>query len=258
MNEHKFYFLSTGRCGTSFLSKIFQKYYPELGIKHQEKWSRLINIVGNLPISKKYSFFLIKKIFSLTNTHYLPQSTIDPLKSISIAKLLSYKNLNIEKYKIVHLVRDPRTFVASFMNWKELSYKKKILHNFIPFWMPKYRYTNNLQPIKKSLDNKFKDFCYVWYSKNIFFYNTFCKQINYKIVRMEDLIDENKKNETFQDLIDFLNLPNKDFNYNEISSKKVNKSKKMFFPKSKNWPNEYKMFLYDLCGGLMKKFNYNP
>ena len=133
-NKVKIYFLSTGRVGTSFLYKYFNTVYPELRLSHQLQWSRIINIIGNVPLSFKFRGKLIHFAFKIFKKESVPASALDPLLSLPI--YISIKNNAISNTKIVHLVRDPRNFVTSFMNWKNQSLSKKILHYMVPFWQP--------------------------------------------------------------------------------------------------------------------------
>ncbi len=253
----KIYILSTGRTGTNFLYNIFHKYYPELHITHQEKYSRIINIISNSAIKEELKYNLLKSIYQNLKKQNTPKSTIDPLQSMCIAKILKYKQIYPTKYKIVHLVRDPRTFVTSFMNWKNSSLKKMFLHYTIPFWMPGPRFNKKLSLVEKITLNKFKQFCWVWYIKNSFFYDVFHKQINYKIVKIEDLTKGDKKEESFNELFEFLNLDVKNFGYDELSNKKINISSKKSFPKYEEWPDNYTNYLINTSGSLMEKLGYN-
>ena len=196
-------------------------------------------------------------LFVLVKGQTFPDSTVDPLLSMSILELLSGVNLQKENIKVVHLVRDPRTFVTSFMNWKSSSIKKKILHYFIPFWQPTPVFDKNISFIEKLKYNKFKQFCYVWRYKNHIIYNSLHLNNNYVIVRMEDIIKSADRDENLLKLLKFLDLDIHNFNYDEFSSHKINKSEKNIFPKYEYWPMEYKEYLYNTCGKLMKQFGYH-
>ena len=121
------YILSTGRTGTNFLNKLFSREYKDL---HQTPDSRFYNIFGNMALfnstSRNYLFDRMEKS-KINNA--LP-FTLDPLKSISY--YLYFKNNTDLNPALVHLIRDPRDFVTSFMNWKNRSITGLIYHHITP------------------------------------------------------------------------------------------------------------------------------
>lgn len=251
------YFLSTGRSGSTFLYHIFKEVYPELNITHQTSGSRLINVLSNIPFPRVIRNKILKALFVLFKNQNLTESTVDPLLSMAILALLKEKNIENENIKIVHLVRDPRTFVTSFMNWKSSSIKKRILHHLIPFWQPSPRFDKNISFKEKITFNKFRQFCYVWNYKNYLFWSTFHNSANYKLIRFEDLTKSTIKQEKFLDLLEFLDLPLKDFYFNSFSKTKINKSDVRIFPNYDDWDDDKKNYIYNSCGSLMQNFGYD-
>ncbi len=222
MEKERIYILSTGRVGTTFLFNFFRKYYPEFTITHQTKWSRVINIIGHLPLKKEIKNNLIKFSFKTLKNQDIPVTTLDPLLSFSIAQLLG--NKNPEDIKIVHLVRHPDKFAKSFMNWKSSSVRKLVLHYIVPFWqpVPLFHGVSFMNWIKMS---KFEKFCWIWNYKNSKF-NKLKEKYPYKLVSIESLTDDNKNlNEEWNSLLDFMNLTKKDIEFSGFAGEKVNKSK---------------------------------
>ena len=246
--QEKTYILSTGRCGTSYLYKFFNKNFPELKLTHQLPGSRLINIIGNLPLPLKTRANIIKFLFHLFNKNYLLNSTLDPLRSLSIFTII--KNDHRRKAKIIHLVRDPRDFVTSFMNWKSQSLSKSILHYLIPFWQP-FPKGEGFNYFRWIFMSKFKKFCWVWYYKNTLFKQLQSNQ-DYKLVKMEDII---KNDKTITEILQFLELEDKTLDSQE-NLKVVNKSQKKSFPKYENWTEQQKKDFMNICGNLMTEFGY--
>jgi hypothetical protein len=245
------FILSTGRAGTTFLFKFFSLYFPDNTISHQVSGSRLINIIGNIPFPSFIKDKLIKTLFKLYSID-IQKSTLDPLRSVSIASLLQ-ETLTEEK-KIIHLVRDPKKFVSSFMNWKNESFSKFLLHYFIPFWQP-YPVGLNIKFFRWAFMSKFEKYCWVWYYKNSLF-KQFENSPYYKLIRTEDLTKSEKIEEKIQELINFIELPVKDFDYHTLASKPINKSKSNKFPDFKNWTKKQKEIFSQICVPLMIEFGY--
>lgn len=252
----KVFFLSTGRSGSLFFYTFFRNYYPELAISHQSRGSRIINILGNLPLKESLKKKLIKSAFIFFKGSELPGSAVDPLISIPVLYQLKYKILKNKNIKIVHLIRDPRTFVPSFLNWKNSSFKRRLLHHFIPFWQPSIKVDRNTIFSDRMSFSKFKQFCFVWNYKNELIKKTFEHSNNYLLVRIEDITSSQDRNENLSNLIKFLELPTKEMDLSSFIQKKVNESKTNSFPTYNNWSNEQKKYLHEKCGKLMKDFGY--
>lgn len=250
----KYYFLSTGRSGSTFIYKIFHDFYPNINLTHQGFGSRLINISSNIPLPKKISSFILKLLFKILKKDKIPPSTVDPLQSHAISKIIDRDSLDNDKVKIVHLVRNPISFVTSYMNWKNSSVKRLFLHHFVPFWQPNSR--NDDITVQLKNNKKFKQFCKIWTYKNKLFYNNFNNHINYKILRIEDLTDSNNRTENFNEIINFFKLSKIEFDYDLYSKTKINKSSGNKFPEYELWTEDMKSYINAVCGDLMKTFGY--
>jgi len=252
--EYRIYFLSTGRVGTKFLYNLFKEQYPEIKLAHQSKWSRLINISGNLPL-KKHHFSLISFLFAFLRKQKFPSSTIDPLLTIPLYIYLS-NNLALKNTNIIHLVRDPRDFVTSFINWKNQSSKRFLLHHTVPFWQPNPFFHDNYSLIKWLKMTKFEHFCWIWNYKNDLLMNTFDNNVAYHRFRMEDLTDKDNGQKELKRLFNLLGLTIKNENIQYQVTEKINRSTIQKFPKWQNWSNERARILHIQCGSLMQKYNY--
>jgi hypothetical protein len=252
--EYRIYFLSTGRVGTKFLYNLFKEKYPEIKLGHQSHWSRFFNIIGNFPL-KKHHFSLISFLFSFLRKQKIPSSTIDPLLTMSLYVYL-HNNQAMENTDIVHLIRDPRDFVSSFINWKNQSYKRYILHHMIPFWQPNPFFHDNYSLMQWLRMSKFEHFCWIWNYKNNLLMNIFGNNSSYHRFRMEDLTDKDNGQKELKRLFNLLGLPIKNENIQYQVTEKINRSTIQKFPKWQNWPNEKARILHMHCGSLMQKFNY--
>lgn len=172
----------------------------------------------------------------------IPDSTCDPLQSLAIAKLYLSEPI-ITDCKFIHIVRDPRDVITSFMNWKQRKYSGIIAHHMTPYW--------NLKP----LDNNFKlskveQFAWVWKFKNKLFEELQFNNYNYKLYKFEDLI---KNEELIKEIFDFLEIKL----IVPINFLKVNKNpSKKYFPKWTTWDTDLIKKVHLQCGVLMQKYGY--
>jgi len=246
------YVVSTGRTGTSFLSEQLNTHLPQLKLTHQQQGSRIINIVANLPLTNSVYLSFIAFLFKLFGRGYPPHSTIDPLLSMAIYKLIKYGRIDRDNCLIVHLVRSPGTFVTSFMNWKRQSFKRTILHHLVPFWnpVPVFHAYPFLSWMRMS---KFEKFCWVWNYKNNCYFEL--SNHNYMLLRMEDLFKLETTKQTVKELASFLGQELDDAISLEDSNQ-TNKSNPKKFPPFQEWTDQQKQIMYDHCKKLMKIMKY--
>jgi len=245
------YFLSTGRTGTTFLTEQLNVLFPELKLTHQQRGSRVINIVANLPFENSFYLAILKLLFKVYKRGYPPFSTLDPLLSMALYKLLKNGRLEEDKHRIVHLTRSPETFVTSFMNWKRQSFKRTILHHFIPFWnpVPLFHGVSLVSWIRMS---KFEKFCWVWNFKNQCFSQL--EGNEYYLLKMEDLTCSYKES-VLKELALFVKQEyNPDLVFNPTVRK--NRSKINGFPSYEKWNKTQKSILKMHCSKMAKKMKY--
>jgi len=245
------YVLSTGRAGTNFLSKQFNTHFPHLKLTHQQQGSRIINIVANLPLTNSVYLSFLGLLFKLFGRGYPPHSTIDPLLSLAIFKLIKYGRIARNNCLIVHLVRNPGAFVTSFMNWKRQSFKRTILHHLVPFWNPiPFHGISFISRLKMS---KFENFCWVWNYKNACFLQL--REQNYILLRMEDLLKAESQKRTIETLASFFRLEmSKEIFFD--GNEQINKSNPKKFSAFQKWTQQEKKIMYKHCSALSKIMKY--
>jgi hypothetical protein len=244
-----FYILSTGRCGTTFLSEMIALNDPGLGKLHQLPDSKWLNVRANIALANKRIRKTFVSSLSRKYDHVLPSSTTDPLRSLAYTFYLRHLADKHPKLKenifIIHLVRDPRNFVSSFMNWKNRKLSGKIAHHLTPFWMP--------EPpmIKKCSMSKFEHFCWIWERKNRLFYEEFAWFQGYHRFKMEDLYPGSEK---LQHLLQL--LLEKEEVITQTDKHQFNSSKKNDFPNWDKWTPRQAKKLNTVCADLMLEFGY--
>lgn len=254
MKSKRIYILSTGRTGTNFIAQGLNSNIDDFTIGHQQTGSRVINVFANLPFKNKFYLNCLYKLFNFYRRGVPPNSTIDPLLSVALYKLIKYKKIN-NNFKIVHLVRSPEDFVTSFMNWKNQSWRKFILHYLIPFWNPVPLF-HGVTFIRWLQMSKFEKFCWIWTFKNQLFGELKClKKENYYFLKFEDVLQPSNKKDTFQNLLRFceIDVPQ---NIKLNTNIKVNSSIEKKFPKYQNWSGRYRRILSAYCGDQKLTYGY--
>ena len=248
MNKN-FYILSTGRCGTTFLSRLIQQNDPALSNIHQQKDSKGLNVQANLAISsKRYKKRFVASL-SRKYAHALPPSTADSLRSVAyllyLEKLFEENPGLRDNAIIIHLVRDPRDFVSSFINWKNRRLSGWIAHHLTPFWMPQPKISERFSM------TKFEHFCWIWQRKNMLFCDGFSNLHDYHLYKMEDLqAGSEKLNELLSRITGRSDIKT------GTEGENHNSPAKKSFAYWKNWNPVQAQKLHDKCAGLMEQYGY--
>lgn len=249
--------LSTGRAGTSFLHRAFDRLDLGVTLSHQSRGSRRLNIAGNLLYDCKNGPDYMRVLFRLLKGTQVPSSTTDPLLSIPIAIFLNKKSVYSKfPHKIIHLVRDPRDFVASFMNWRRQRLRRMFLHHVVPFWQPSPFLFPGHSAFSRLGMSKFGHYCWIWNFKNSFFRHQFENGPAYFLLRSEDLFSPDKGEEAFERLLTFIGCSHGIDSFEDLSASQVNASKLKGFPKWQRWSQTQARTLHKHCGALMVHYGY--
>ncbi len=199
----------------------------------------------------------MEALFRLWKRTDVPYSTTDPLLSIPITILLKKESV-AEKvtYKIIHLVRDPRDFVTSFMNWRRQRLRRMFLHHCVPFWQPSPLLCPEYSAASRLGMSKFEHYCWIWNFKNSFFRSEFGNGNAYFLLRSEDLFSPSKGAATFKRMLSFLGYSSVVDGFEELAITKVNPSKSKGFPRWQMWSRSQARALDRQCGKLMARYGY--
>lgn len=288
MNKHFVLIVSGGRTATNFLgnflSEIIEGAYsvhePDTsggfdrktweGIKtfgvYQMVLGRILGLTGLRNLNENFlasniSFDnLIKSLKKYRKQYYSSLNTnmiIESNKNWS--GILPAVPKLFQHYKVLGIIRDPRSWVVSVQNKRRLLREQNLIY--------KLRFKKN-QINEKILKKQhklhkladFEGICWNWVKiyENI---NSFIENNpNTLLVRYEDLFQSNERNKHFQNMLEFItNFEEKSFNYKfypEILDKKTNISEKTYLSDWKAWKSEDAKQLNEICGSLMKKFGY--
>lgn len=247
--------LSTGRSGTNFLANILKVLDSKYRVKHQQWGSRIINIIGTASICcpkyfKVFNPFILRLCFKKKEEDII----VDPLMSLFI-----YNTILLDKdqsAKVVHLIRDPRDFVTSFINWKSGSFKKTILHHIVPFWQPNPWLCGDVSLYDWLKMSKFEHYCWIWKFKNELFKTSNNPNNSYILVKMESLTESPDSNINISSLLNFIDKSGTHHNFRGFDNSKINNSINQNFPPWNKWTKEQAIILDHWCGDLMKELGY--
>jgi hypothetical protein len=249
--------ISTGRTGTIFFSRLFADLYPVAASYHERGASRPIQILTNLHFSHLFpkrglttawKFFKGREIETCKQQFHIDANCF--LYGLAPLAPELYPNL-----KVVHIVRDPRAYVTSHLNFSRQKGTSFIANYFVPFWQPDPFLVGEL-PLSRLIGfTRFEKYCWIWNFKNRVMESLENSSTPYLRVRFEDLFNTNDPQKLFGRITDFIGLPR----ITEIKNRfheSANTSTKADFPAWPQWTSEQAAQLNWLCGERMLKYGY--
>jgi hypothetical protein len=158
--------------------------------------------------------------------------------------------------RIVHVVRDPRTFIRSSMNFGTFRGVKQLAQGLIPYWLPKPEHCAG--PCVKRWGDMAEPERLAWYWELINRELNRGQELygpNYLRVRFEDLFARDGSG--LHRLTDWIGLPRNEELAAASNSENVNASGKGRFPKWDEWDAQLKEQVLGHCRKLMVLYGYD-
>jgi hypothetical protein len=255
-NTQPILILSTGRTGTIFLARLFGELYPNVASYHERGNSRPIQIATNLHFAHLLPKSVLKIVWKSLKGREIP----DCEKEFHLdANNFLYGLATLApdlypKLKVLHIVRDPRDYVTSQLNFSRQKRTSFIANYLVPFWQPNPFLIGEI-PIHKFLNfSRFEKYCWVWDFKNRVMSRMENSPTPYLRVRFEDLFSVNPEH-VFQQVTNFLGFPPAE-HIREKFREPANTSKPTFFPEWREWTPSQAVQLQALCGAQMQALGY--
>lgn len=239
----RIFILSTGRTGTLYFSRVLRASNPELVAHHETRGSRALNFLGNMELTGLPVTGLLRKVWK----NSFDQSVSKTLESNNMIWAALYIADDVrEAGSVVHIVRDPRTYVTSHLQLAKTRWKSA-LANWMPFWQP-------VSLIKVlSPHGVFRRYCNVWQYKNDFIRKKYANR-SYCCLRYEDIFSENRavRQTAWRELAENTGLlcPD-DLGF---GIEKVNASPPG--PHWHSWSKYKSSILESICGDLAREYGY--
>jgi hypothetical protein len=249
------FFLSTGRTGTKSLAEGLN--CDEIISLHQPPFSRLLTLASNYYLHGWLPWSGLRILVELIRESQIRRSNskyyfqVYPLDYLP-AKIISEK---YEEVYIIHIIRDPRTFVPSYLNWMHTRVKSYIANKMILGWHPSGLFVGKMPWRDWLLMGEFQRVCWQWNYKNYLLECLFAEDTRYFRISFEDLFFGNGP-ELLRGLLEVIGIPFPDRLLLDFFHHPKNVSRKVYFPKWKNWTLEMNHQLLFICGDRMKKYGY--
>jgi hypothetical protein len=249
--------VSTGRTGTIFLSRLFADLYPAVDSHHERGSSRIIQILTNLHFSHLFpksglkiawKMFKGNEIESCEKGYHIDANNF----------LYGLASLAPELYpslKVLHIARDPRSYVTSQLNFSRQKWTSFIGNYLVPFWQPNPFLVGELPLHRLVRFTRFEKYCWIWDFKNRIMETLEGSSTPYLRVRFEDLFAGKGPGQAFRQITEFFGLPDVK-NIHGRFKEPANTSQITFFPEWHEWTAKQAVQLHSLCGVRMRKYGY--
>lgn len=253
--------VSTGRTGTQALAHHLDACYENVTALHEPVPSRHLRLLSNRAVAGQVNIddavaTLIKaraNLFAGIKTPVYVES------NWYVYGLLEALPDVFGPVKVLHVVRDPRTYIPSGLNFGQFSGLRALATAFLPFWYlkpenapielaPEKPWTK-LTPIER--------LAWHWHVVNGEI-DRVASQFGDRFLRIryEDLFGRNASD--LSRLLNWIGLPENPALRSRMQEKKVNASTKKRCAAWKEWPIEARQAVINRCGPRMAAYGYDP
>lgn len=242
------YIVSTGRTGTKFLADYFNNF-SDVYAAHEPKPSRILRMWTNARLEKRANKSTMSRIF-ISKRKGSFRRIQEPTYVESNPFAAGFTDIMpavLDNPEIIHVVRDPRTYIRSSLNHGNTHGIKKLLNNHLPFWYPDIA---NIINAKHKLSDKEKTAHY-WVLINEFIEK--CRKSipdeRYHFFKYEELF---KNKESLKQISKIVGSKEKQV----YTIKPINKSKDQVISDWNDWSKNECRSIDKICGKLMKQYGY--
>ena len=251
--------LSTGRTGTKYLAELFSHCgQKSINSVHESRYSRIFNIIGTMYRSGFISENFVRHTWKSLKTNHKSINEYDTYIDFNnhlyaIANIIQSEQNNL---RLIHIVRDPRTYIRSHINWSTYRLKSYIANRLTPFWQPSGALIGQYTRTEWSRASRIEKYAWIWNYKNRLIESYKDMGIPYLFIRFEDLFaSEILLRSNVEKMSSFIgiDMPS-DINadkYMPVNSSKIYINE-AYVPR---YESEY-VIVNKICGDLMQKYNY--
>lgn len=249
--QHRVFILSTGRTGTKFLARYFQANFDGVWAVHEPP-PAAFRLVSNAYVAGAISLAALKRLVRVARRRMLSgKTTSHPIYLESNNFIYGFFEVLAELEPpptIVHVVRDPRTYVRSIIRHGNLQGGKLLASKLVPFWYASVR--QQVGPLHTAIGR----FAGQWLIVNRFLLEQGSRYEHYHRLRFEDIFDGAESG--LQALCDILGLPYPGPQARLTTGQKVNGGRQADIGPWQCWPPGWVEELHRICTPLMQEAGY--
>ena len=251
--------VSTGRTGTRFIASLLNQFCPGVEAHHTTPWSTLINVLGNMHLARLLSEQALLRVWrNLKGRDFaVSEQSLFVDSNNHLYVFAAYAHQLYAHAKIVHVIRDPRTYVRSHLNWARERPKSFVANYLLPFWQPNGYLLGEFTFGQWLRLDRFERFCWIWDFKNRYLARLRDADLPYLLIRFEDLTENSHRQQTMDTLGEFIGVSLADISEpDSLPSLPRNNTSSRAFPDWRHWSEKQCKQLHQICGQQMSLYGY--
>lgn len=253
------FIVSSGRTGTKALAHHLDKCYPDVRALHEPTPSWRLRRCSAMALAGRLTRRqLVDRLASARRA--LVERCDRPIYIESnpfLAGFIEAFGDVFDSPLVLHVVRDPRSYVRSTLNWGSFRGIKLLASRLVPYWVPKPEHRPDNRERRWSQMSRVEELA--WYWKTV---NTALSRgqaiygERYRCVRFEDLFARDGSG--LKRFVEWAGLPWKPELAASANSENVNASSVQACPQWDRWPDAWRDELLHHCRDLMIQYGYDP
>ncbi len=256
------FIVSTGRTGTKFFEKFFNKNFSRIEARH-EPFPDLHRLSvskfrDRMDLQQSSRQFILERAEILANVKQ-KDNEVYIESSLYLASLIPEIEDIFGDYKILHVVRDPRTFVVSAYNKRAMEKGSYLFHGDDDV---RRRLNSNDFPEdpyfgKWEKMSRFERICWHWVKFNSLISSSIRNHEHYKMMKFEGIFYDDK-NKSLGDVSKFFEIDKYQMSdqFDDSISQKVNINSDKLIDEYSGWSKEMKDHFEKIIYPDAKKYGY--
>ena len=247
------FLISTGRTGTKFFSQLFSIHCTDTISHHTSKFTRFLNVAGNATyfgVLPRKATAILWKLLKYNDSSTSPGRYIE-----NNPYYYNYIPLICQLFtdaKIIWVVRHPKSFIQSHIQWERQRAQSRLANCLIPFWQP-VAYIDQLRGMLDDDHQRVDFYSKTWQRKNQVILNHLQNTDRYVMIKFEEVFDPARGLDIVKNLLEWLELPVKNSLTKKMFEKKINSSQSLLC----SWDEICDRIMISHCGQLMQKLGYD-
>lgn len=251
--------VSTGRTGTQALAHHLDASYDHVTSLHEPRPSRHLRLLSNRAVAGRLTREKAREALVRSRERLFARID-DPVYVESnwyVYGLLEALNDVAPRVKVLHVVRDPKTYIPSGINFGQFSGLRALATRFVPYWYLKPEQAPAPLAMRQSWSQLTDPQRLAWH------WNVVNGEIDraapvfgdrFLRMRYEDLFGKNATG--LGGLLEWIGLPDNAAMRERMQERKVNASIAKRCPPWREWDAAERQAVLDLCGERMRAYGY--
>jgi hypothetical protein len=251
--------VSTGRTGTRAIAQHLDTCYEQVRALHEPPPTRFrLRRAANRFLCNRMTPAQLVKVLRGERGKMLAETTqaIYVESNPGLAGFMDVFADVFANFQILHVVRDPRTYIQSALDWGVFRGMKGFLADRLPFWLPKPDFTEPAGGLRwRDLTHQER---LAWYWKRINEHLDRGAQLypgRYMRMRYEELFARDGSG--LARFVEWIGLPQTDRLTLSANSENVNASRPRQGSKWGQWTDEDKRAVLRFCAPMMRAYGYD-